>query len=86
MAAITSLSEVRAEPRGQLVAQLVGVDQVAVVGRARRCGGAVVEDRLGVLPGIRAGRGVEGVPDRELAVEPRELLLVEDLGDEAEVA
>ena len=47
---------------------------------------AVVDERLGVRPGVRAGRRVAGVADRELAAQARELLLVEDLGHEAEVA
>ena len=47
---------------------------------------AVVEQRLRVRPGVRAGRRVARVADRELAVQAREVLLVEHLRDEAEVA
>src|SRR5262249_49139816 len=47
---------------------------------------AVVDERLGVRPLRRARGRVARVADRELAVEPAELLLVEDLRDETEVA
>ena len=42
--------------------------------------------RLGVLPGAGPGGRVAHVPDRHLAGERAQLLLVEDLDDEAEVA
>ena len=51
-----------------------------------RARAAVVDERLRVRPAVRAGRRVARVPDRELAGERLELLLVEDLGDEAHVA
>ena len=53
--------------RGDLVAQLGGVDEVAVVAErdaAARRGGA--ERRLGVLPGGGAGGGVAAVADRDV--------------------
>ena len=86
IAAITSLSEVDASRGRSSCAQRVGVDEVAVVPEGDRAGGAVVDERLRVRPGVRAGRRVAGVADRELAREPRELALVEHLGDEAQVA
>ena len=52
----------------------------------RDCVGPVgLENRLGVLPCGRPGRGVPRVPDREIAVEGREGGFVEDLAHEAEV-
>ena len=47
---------------------------------------AVVEERLRVRPLRRARRRVARVPDRGVAVQAAELLLVEDLRDEAHVA
>ena len=47
---------------------------------------AVVDERLRVRPVGRPGRRVARVPDRELAVQAAQLLLVEDLGHEAHVA
>ena len=87
-AAISSESEVEASrtPRGQLVAQLLGVDEVAVVPERDRAGAAVVDERLRVLPRVRARRRVARVADRELAGEAVQLLLVEHLRDEPEVA
>ena len=70
----------------QLVAELAGVDEVAVVAERDRARAAVLDDRLRVRPLRRAGRRVARVPDRELAVEPAEVLLVEDLRDEAHLA
>ena len=78
----------RPEPHslgGQLVVELDGVDQVAVV--AQRHDPAVVPvDRLRVLPAAVAGRGVAHVSDRHLARERLQAPLVEHLGDEAHVA
>ena len=42
--------------------------------------------RLRVRPGVGAGRRVADVADRELAAERGDVVLVEDLADEAEVA
>ena len=45
-----------------------GVDQISVVAqRNSGTGGGVSEDRLGVLPGGRTGRGVTAVPDGDVA-------------------
>ena len=85
-AATISLSEVDASCRAQLVAQLVGVDQVAVVPERDGARVAVVEQRLRVRPRVRAGGRVARVADRELAVQAGQVLLVEHLRDEAEVA
>jgi hypothetical protein len=70
----------------ELGPELAGVDEVAVVAERDRPRPAVVDERLRIRPGARAGRGVAGVADRELAVEPAELLLREDLRDEAELS
>ena len=74
----------------QLVVQLDGVDQVAVVRQRELAAGAVgalgALHRLGVLPGVGAGRRVAHVADRELAGERAQVVLAEDLADEAEVA
>ena len=69
----------------QLGVQLHRVDQVAVV-RERHLAAVGAPHRLRVLPRRRAGRGVAHVADRHLALERAQLLLVEDLRDEAEVA
>jgi len=45
-----------------------------------------LDQRLRVGPLRRAGRRVARVPDRDVTVEAAQLLLVEDLGDEAHVA
>ena len=69
-----------------LVAQLGGVDQVAVVAErdaAARRGGA--ERGLGVLPGGGPGGGVAAVADGDVALQRAQHLLVEDLADQAEV-
>ncbi len=70
----------------QLVAQLPDVDQVAVVPEGDGARAPVLDERLRVRPLRRACRRVAVVPDRDLAAQAAELLLVEDLGDEAEVA
>ena len=65
--------------------QLPGVDQVAVVaeGDLEVAGGLV--GGLGVLPEAGARRRVADVPDGDVARQRGELLLVEDLGDQAHV-
>ncbi len=66
--------------------QLDRIDQVAVVGQgeltavALRARAAV--HRLGVLPLVGARRGVADVPDRQVAAERTEIVLLEDLVDE----
>ena len=88
-AATSSVSDVVREldARGaQLVAQLADVDEVAVVPERDGARAPVVEERLRVRPGRRAGRRVARVADRDLAAEAVKLLLVEHLRDEPEVA
>ena len=69
----------------QLLVQLDDVDEVAVVAeRDLAPVGAV--DRLRVLPRVGAGRAVADVADRHVALQRAQLLLVEDLVDEALVA
>ena len=70
----------------ELLAQLGGVRQVAVVRERERATRAVADDRLGVLPAGRARRGVAGVADGRDALERLEGRLVEDLRDEAQLA
>src|SRR5439155_14848790 len=70
----------------QLLAQLGGVRQVAVVPQRDGAGGPVLDEWLGVRPLGRAGGRVARVPDRDVAVQAPELLLGEDLRDEAHVA
>ena len=69
----------------QRVPVLDGVGQVAVVGEGQLAA-VVAPDRLRVLPGAAAGGRVADVADRHVALERPQLLLVEDLGDEARVA
>src|SRR4051812_48333518 len=69
---------------------LLGVDEVAVVperNRATRLSGPADEAERGlrVLPRRRAGGGVTAVPDRDMAGQRLEGLLVKDLGDQTEV-
>ena len=71
-AATISLSEVDAKRVAELGAQLVGVDQVAVVAERDRARAAVVEQRLRVRPRVRAGGRVARVADRELAAQARQ--------------
>ena len=70
---------------GELGVQLDGVDEVAVVGeRDLPAVGAV--DRLSVLPCRGARRRVAHVADRHRSRQGEQLLFVEDLRDEADVA
>ena len=70
--------------RADLLGELGGVGQVAVVpeGDAPVAAGAV--GGLGVLPRAGTGRRVATVPDRQMAAQAAERDLVEDLGDEPE--
>ena len=69
----------------QLAPELDRVGQVAVVGEGDLAA-VVAPDRLRVLPGAAAGGRVADVADRHVALERLQLLLVEDLGDQARVA
>ena len=70
---------------GSQPGELAGVDQVAVVPEGDPTVAGVPKGRLGVLPVARAGGGVAGVADGEVAVEGGQVALVEDLGDQAHV-
>ena len=86
---MTSVSEVEPEPDpvgDQLVAERLGIRQVAVVAEGDRALAAVVDEGLRVRPVHAAGRRVARVPDRDLAGERLQLLLVEDLSHEPHVA
>ena len=69
----------------QLGVQLDGVDEVAVVAERELAAVGAVHG-LGVVPAVGAGRRVAHMTDRDLAAERAQLLLVEDLVDETEVA
>ena len=69
----------------QLGPELDRVGQVAVVGEGDLAA-VVAPDRLRVLPGAAAGGRVADVADRHVALQRLQLLLVEDLGDEAGIA
>ena len=69
----------------QLGVQLDGVREVAVV-RERQLAVVGAVDRLRVLPRGGAGRRVAHVAEREVAGQRAQLLLVEHLADEPEVA
>ncbi len=89
MAAMTSVSAVvfgRWPSSAELLAELRGVREVAVVAERHRPGGAVLDERLSIRPVRRARGRVARVADRELAGQSTQLLLVEDLGHEAHVA
>ena len=70
----------------EVVAQELGVDDVAVVAQRERAVGAVDADGLGVLLAAGAGGGVAGVADGDVAGEVAEVVLLEDLRDEAHAA
>ena len=82
---VSVLAARRPRPPVELVEQLAGVDEVAVVADRERPPRAEPERRLGVLPDRRAGRRVAAVGDREVARERGDPPLVEDLADHAEV-
>ena len=69
----------------QLVVELDGVGQVAVVGEGQLAP-VVPPHGLRVLPRAAAGGRVANVADRHVALERPQLLLVEDLRDEPGVA
>src|SRR6476620_8807921 len=69
----------------QLAPELDRVGQVAVVGEGDLAA-VVAPDRLRVLPGAAARGRVADVADRHVAFQRTQLLLVEDLGDEAGLA
>ena len=74
-----------AVPLGDQLAQLGGVDEVAIVGQGDRRGVGAAEGGLGVLPGRPAGRGVPAVADRHMPAQRLQRGLVEDLGDQPHV-
>ena len=71
---------------GELLTQLGGVREVAVVAERDRARAAVLDEGLCVPPLRRTRRRVARVADCEVTAQPAELLLVEDLGDEPHVA
>ena len=88
-AAITSVSDVvesEMPSAASCVSELLRVREVAVVAERHGARAPVLDDRLRVRPLCRAGRRVARVADCDLALEAAQVLLVEDLGDEAHVA
>ena len=85
-AAITSESELDDERLADDLAQLLGVDEVAVVPERDGADAPVVHERLRVLPRVPAGGRVARVADRVLAAQARERAFVEHLRHEPEVA
>jgi hypothetical protein len=69
----------------QPVVEVDCVGEVAVVGEGQLAA-VVAPDGLGVLPGAAAGGRVADVADRHVPLERAQLLLVEDLADQAGVA
>ena len=69
----------------ELVRELLGVREVAVVAEREAGVGDRAVDRLRVAPRARTGRGVADVTDREVTFERREPALVEHLRDETHV-
>ena len=72
--------------RAELLAQRRLVDEVAVVPERDRARASVLHERLRVRPLRRAGGRVARMADRDFAAQAMELLLVEHLRHEAEVA
>jgi hypothetical protein len=70
----------------QLLAQLSHIDQVPVVPECDGARAPVLDERLRVRPLRGTGCRVAVMADRHLAPQAAELLLVEDLRDEPEVA
>ena len=88
-AAITSVSEVEARRTPSATSSSrsgAGVREVAVVPERDGARAPMVHERLRVRPVHAAGGRVPRVPDRDLAGQRLQLLLVEDLGHEAHVA
>ena len=65
--------------------QLLGVGQVSVVTKGDRGIADLAVGRLSVGPIVGSGRGVSGMPDSDVSVQPCEGGLIEDLGDEPQV-
>ena len=70
----------------ELLAQLGGVRQVAIVGQHNRTTLTMTHDRLSVLPGRRACRRVARMTNGREALQRLERRLVEDLRNEAQFA
>ena len=72
-------------PRQQHAAQVQRIGQVAVVGHRQRTVQRLDQVRLGVAQVGTARRGVAGMPQREVALQRREVVLVEHLGDQTHI-
>ena len=75
----------RPRQHARRVGQRRGVGQVAVVAEGEVDAAGLAEHGLGVAPGAGAGGRVAGVADGEVARQPAECPLVEDVGDETHV-
>ena len=67
----------------KLVAQDIGVDQVAVVRDRDLAAEAIDHERLRVFHRARAGRGIAGVTDRARSLETFQFILAENLRNRA---
>ena len=70
----------------ELVAQDIGVDQVAVVRDRELAAEAIDHEGLRVFQRARAGGGIAGVTDRARALETFQFVLAENLRDQPHVA
>ena len=68
----------------ELAAQVVVVDQIAVMGHGDLAAPVIDEDGLGVVEGSGPGGGVAGVANSDGVAEALELLGVKDLAYQAE--
>ena len=66
----------------QTLAQLLSIDDIAVVRERQLDAWALGDDGLRVQRAAGAGGGVARVPDRDVPGQPLEVLLPEDVGDE----
>src|SRR5262249_13307566 len=67
----------------ELRTNLMGVDQIAVMGHRKPAARIIHSDRLAILQSAFSGRRIAHVPDGTLAGEALESGLVEDIGDMA---
>ena len=70
----------------ELVAQHIGIDQIAIVRDRDLPADAIDHERLRVFQRARAGGGITGVPDRARAFQSLQFFRAENLRDQAHVA
>ena len=76
----------RGERLAHLGAQLLRIDEIAVVPERNGTDAAVMQQRLRVRPRVSARGRVARVGDRQISMEARQAALVEHLRNEAEIA